>query len=89
MDMSLSELQELVMDREAWYAVIQGVTKSRTRLRDWTELWQKPSNPCKTIFLQLKNKFRRNEYYGYQEEMLEGGINQEFGINIQELLCKR
>ena len=30
MDMSLSELRELVMDREAWYAVIHGVTKSRT-----------------------------------------------------------
>jgi len=34
MDMSLSELQELVMDREAWRAVIHGVTKSRTRLSD-------------------------------------------------------
>ena len=32
MDMSLNELQELVMDRKAWHAVIQGVTKSRTRL---------------------------------------------------------
>ena len=44
MHMSLSELQELVMDREAWRAVIHGVAKSRTRLSDWTELnttwWQ-------------------------------------------------
>ena len=38
MDMSLSELQEMVMDREAWRAAIHGVTKSRTRLSDWTEL---------------------------------------------------
>ena len=37
-DVSLSELQELVMDREAWRAAIHGVTKSRTRLSDWTEL---------------------------------------------------
>ena len=38
MDMSMSELQELVMDREARRAAIHGVTKSRTRLSDWTEL---------------------------------------------------
>ena len=38
MDLSLGELQELVMDREAWRAVIHGVTKSRTQLRDRTEL---------------------------------------------------
>ena len=38
MDMSLGELRELVMDREAWRAVIHGVAKGRTRLSDWTEL---------------------------------------------------
>ena len=37
MHMSLSELRELVMDREAWRAAIHGVTKSRTRLSDWTD----------------------------------------------------
>ena len=44
MDVSLSELREMVMDREAWCPVIHGVAKSWTQLSDWTELNWKPAD---------------------------------------------
>ena len=66
MDVNLSELRELVMDREAWRAAILGVAKSQTRLRDWTEVnwteslgftsgkWKWPEDFSVTFFFLFK-----------------------------------
>ena len=60
MDMSLSELWELVMDREAWSAAIHGVAKRRTRLSDRTEL--------------IKNKYIFNKWSTPKKKKKAGGI---------------
>ena len=54
-DVSLSELRELVMNKEAWRAAIHGVTKSRTGLSDWTELsWTRCLFTCKSLLESLE-----------------------------------
>ena len=60
MDMSLSKLQELVMDREAWCAAVHGVTKSWTQLSNWTEL-----NRIIDVFEYINGLFPFIAEYGY------------------------
>ena len=74
MDMSLSERRELVMDREAWHAVIHGVAKSRTRLSDWTELTEL------NRFLRLNDKHCCS---CYAQCLHTVGIQTRFCLNTQ------
>ena len=65
MDMSLSELLELVMDREAWHAVIHGIAKSQTWLRGWTEWnWTEVlmGRWIRNIYHILQKTFSLNNY---------------------------
>jgi len=65
---SLSELRELVMDREAWRAVIHGVAKSQTRLSDWTELMVSLESQRQKKLLNHNN----TEMYVVMKERVQG-----------------
>ena len=63
MDMSLSELQELVIDREAWRSAIHGVAKSWTRLSDWTELNWTEAEDIKKRWQEYTEELYKKDLY--------------------------
>ena len=89
LDMSLSELRELVMDREAWRAVIHGVAKSWTHLSDWTEQFYVCVFDCGFFYIDFSS-FLKNYYHVvlvFAIHTTQISRNRIFIFNVNDFFC--
>ena len=96
LDMSLGELRELVMDREALHALVLGVAKTRTRLSDWTELKENIPHAGRTkikMTAKFCSEISKQDSVGQHYESIavkiEDRINTPRCTNLRELVPRR